>query len=449
MSDLFVSYSRDDYEFVEKFYKAIQLTGRKAWIDCFDIPKGKKFWDEITEEIDGADIFVFIMSPSSVERASRDGSDAWCWREIEYAAKQNKRIIPIVYREGFTLNKNILTNKILSERNWMVFNDPSKFDNSLQELIKAIDSDLPNIKKHAELTIAAKKLEQHGRRDKSAPLRAISKSLESNTLTLHRYCRTNKSYTEDLGDGVKLTLMLILAGEFLMGAPEDEPGSQGNERPQHSVEVPQFLMGRSPITQVQWRVVAGYPQIERELNPDPSRFKGNNHPVEKVRWDDAQEFCQRLSAQTGKEYRLPSEAQWEYCCRAGTTTPFHYGETITSEIANYRGIKIYNNGPKGEYREQTVEVGMLPANEWGLHDMHGNVWEWCEDDWHSDYEGAPNDGSAWVETDRKSMSRLLRGGSWYNDPVVCRSSFRDYVSLVNRVNDIGFRVCCVPPRTSS
>ena len=248
---------------------------------------------------------------------------------------------------------------------------------------------------------------------------------------------------------MKLTLMLIPAGEFLMGAPEDEPGSQGNERPQHSVEVPQFLMGRSPITQVQWRVVAGYPQIERELNPDPSRFKGNNHPVEKVRWDDAQEFCQRLSAQTGKEYRLPSEAQWEYCCRAGTTTPFHYGETITSEIANYRGIKIYNNGPKGEYREQTVEVGMLPANEWGLHDMHGNVWEWCEDDWHSDYEGAPNDGSAWVETDRKSMSRLLRGGSWYNDPVVCRSSFRDYVSLVNRVNDIGFRVCCVPPRTSS
>ena len=277
----------------------------------------------------------------------------------------------------------------------------------------------------------------------------MSKSLESNTLTLHRYRRTNKSYTEDLGDGVKLTLMLIPSGEFLMGAPEEEPGSQGNERPQHLVEVPQFLMGRYQITQAQWRVVYGYPQIERELNPDPSRFKGDHRPVERVSWEDAQEFCERLSAQTGKEYRLPSEAQWEYCCRAGTKTPFHFGEIITAEIANYNGTGIYNNGPKGEYREQTTEVGMFPANEWGLHDVHGNVLEWCEDDWHSNYEGAPNDGSAWVEINRKSTRRVLRGGSWFNNPVGCRSACRDHDSRVIRLNGFGFRLCCVPPRTFS
>ena len=277
----------------------------------------------------------------------------------------------------------------------------------------------------------------------------MSQSLESNTLTLHCYRRTNRSYTEDLGNGVKLTLMLIPAGEFLMGAPEDEPESDDDERPQHLVNVPQFLMGRYPITQAQWRVVSGYPQIERKLNPDPSRFKGDNRPVERVSWNDAQEFCQRLSAQTGKDYRLPTEAQWEYGCRAGTKTPFHYGEIITAEIANYRGTTTYNNGPKGEYREQTIDVGMFPANEWGLHDMHGNVWEWCEDDWHSDYEGAPNDGSAWVETDRESTNRLLRGGCWSYLPVYCRSACRNNYSRVFRYDDLGFRVCCVPPRTFS
>ncbi len=278
----------------------------------------------------------------------------------------------------------------------------------------------------------------------------MSKSLESNTLTLHRYRRTNKSYTEDLGEGVKLTLMLIPAGEFLMGAPEDEPESYADEKPQHLVNVPQFLMGRYPITQAQWRrVVYGYPQIKRELNPDPSEFKGDNRPVENVSWEDAQEFCERLSAQTRKEYRLPSEAQWEYGCRAGTKTPFHFGEIITAEIANYNGTEIYNNGPEGEYRKQTIEVGMFPANEWGLHDMHGNVLEWCEDDWHSDYEGAPSDGSAWVESDRESTNRLLRGGSWNNDPVNCRSAYRGNDSRDGRNGNIGFRVCCVPPRTFS
>lgn len=264
-----------------------------------------------------------------------------------------------------------------------------------------------------------------------------------NHLTLHRYRRTNKSYTEDLGDGVKLTLMRIPAGEFLMGATEDEPESRDVERPQHLVRVLQFLMGRYPITQVQWQVVAGYDRVKKDLNPYPSGFKGENRPVEQVSWEDAQEFCLRLSAQTSKQYRLPSEAQWEYACRAGTTTPFHYGEMITSELANYRGIAVYNNSPKGEYREQTTEVGTFPANEWGLHNMHGNIWEWCEDDWHDNYGDASSDGSAWVESDRKSTDRLLRGGSWLAAAENCRSACRDIGPLAARLNGIGFRVCCV------
>jgi formylglycine-generating enzyme required for sulfatase activity len=275
---------------------------------------------------------------------------------------------------------------------------------------------------------------------------ATASSALPHNLTLHRYRRKNKSYTEDLGDGVKLTLMLIPAGEFVMGAPSDELRSGDDERPQHRVSVPQFLMGRYPVTQAQWRVVAGYPQEAQELTPDPSNFKGDDRPVENVSWDQAQEFCHRLLTKTGKTYCLPSEAQWEYACRAGTTTPFHYGEIITPELVNYGGNYTYNGSPKGEDRKSTSEVGLFPANDWGLYDMHGNVLEWCEDDYHSSYKGAPTDGSAWVETDRKSLNRLLRGGSWFLNPAYCRSADRHHCTRAGRISGIGFRVSCVVPR---
>jgi formylglycine-generating enzyme required for sulfatase activity len=174
--------------------------------------------------------------------------------------------------------------------------------------------------------------------------------------------------------------------------------------------------------------------------------------VENVSWEDAMEFCSRLSQRTGRTFTLPSEAQWEYACRAGTTTPFHFGETITSNLANYDASFIYANGPKGEYREQTTPVGMFPANAWGLQDMHGNVWEWCLDHWHDSYEGAPTDGSAWVDgegligEDTSDRPRLLRGGSWFYVPQDCRSACRLRYLPVNRVvSSFGFRVCCLPP----
>lgn len=230
-------------------------------------------------------------------------------------------------------------------------------------------------------------------------------------LSIYRYRGTKKSYTEQLGNGVSLTLMLIPAGEFSMGAPEAEPDSEDRERPQHRVKLASFFLGRYPVTQAQWRVVAGYELVERELDPDPSRFKGDNRPVENVSWDDTQEFCQRLSRKTGKIYRLPSEAEWEYACRAGTTTPFHFGETILPELANYNTEYSYNNtefsyidNSTAKHRGETTEVGRFPANDWGLHDMHGNVWEWCEDDWRDTYDDAPMDGSAWVDANREERS---------------------------------------------
>jgi formylglycine-generating enzyme required for sulfatase activity len=254
-------------------------------------------------------------------------------------------------------------------------------------------------------------------------------------LTLYRDKRTNKGYTEDLGNGVTLTLMLIPAGEFIMGAPKDEPDSSDSERPQHPVKLQTFLMGRYPITQAQWRVVASYDREEIDLPPNPSRFKGDDLPVEQVNWYEATEFCKRLSTLTGKNYHLPSEAQWEYACRAETETAYHFGPKLTEELAHY------NQGLAG----QTTPVGQYPANQWGLHDMHGNVLEWCQDHWYSSYKGAPTDGSAWL-TDNDKANRARRGGSWFYYPTGCRSAYRLNDGPDNRYDFIGFRVCCTASR---
>jgi formylglycine-generating enzyme required for sulfatase activity/uncharacterized caspase-like protein len=269
-------------------------------------------------------------------------------------------------------------------------------------------------------------------------------------------------YQEDLGGGVRLDMVGIPKGSFTMGSPEGEEGRDwyqnfdakltNVEGPQHQVAVKAFGMGKYQVTQAQWRAVAELPKIKADLQSDPSNFKGDNRPVERVSWEEAIEFCARLSKKTGREYRLPSEAEWEYACRAGTTTPFHFGETITTDLANYRGTDWeyqgktypgnYGQGPHGSYRQQTTEVGSFKvANAFGLYDMHGNVWEWCLDYWHENYNGAPADGSAWV-TGGNASRRVLRGGSWSLNPGDCRSAHRNRLEPGIRVNYLGFRVVC-------
>ena len=276
-------------------------------------------------------------------------------------------------------------------------------------------------------------------------------------------------------NGIPLEMILIPPGTFLMGAPETEAESRERERPQHSVEVSLFFMGRYPITQEQWRAVAQMPQEYKELQLNPSYFQGDRRPVERVSWYDAIEFCARLSRHTERRrnYRLPSEAEWEYACRAGTTTPFHFGETISTDLANYRGTDdqslgwsgAYGRGTHGEYREQTTEVEHFrAANNFGLSNMHGNVWEWCADPWHENYEGAPKDSRVWDEQNengnnyqnilanlevlmKDKRNRVLRGGSWINQPRYCRSAFRSHGYPDFDDNRFGFRVACVAART--
>ena len=257
-----------------------------------------------------------------------------------------------------------------------------------------------------------------------------------------------QAFTETIAKDITLEMMAIPGGSFVMGSPNTEAERFDDEGPQHTVNVPSFFMGKYEVTQTGWRAVAGLPKVKIDLNANPSYFKGDDLPVERVSWDDAIEFCARLSQLTKHNYRLPSEAEWEYACRAGTTTPFHFGETITPDLVNYEGNDPYGSAPKGIYRVKTTAVGSFRlSNAFGLYDMHGNVYEWCQDVWHDNYNGAPTDGSAW-ESDGNSEERLLRGGSWNLNPWDCRSAYRNGLAPDIGYYHFGFRVVCVAALTS-
>jgi formylglycine-generating enzyme required for sulfatase activity len=269
----------------------------------------------------------------------------------------------------------------------------------------------------------------------------VTVTIDSQGEKISSYQKQTQCFIEDLGNGVMLEMIVIPGGDFLMGSSESEGKRYTNERPQHSVTVKPFLMSKTPITQAQWREIACVKEeVHQKLKLRPSNLGGKKHPVTKVSWYDAIEFCERLSQKTGYEYRLPSEAEWEYACRAGTTTPFHFGETITSSLANYNGGHLYASEPKGIYREQTTPMGSFQfANSFGLFDMHGNVWEWCLDNWHQNYNNAPSNGDAWLDSS-ENQTRVIRGGSCHNAPSMCRSSYRQYINASEIFHNVCFRI---------
>jgi formylglycine-generating enzyme required for sulfatase activity len=267
-----------------------------------------------------------------------------------------------------------------------------------------------------------------------------------------------RNFAEVVGAGTVIEMVEIPGGMFLMGIPaggirqiaqdhgrdvEREMKERLQERlqwetPQHTVKMPAYYLGKYEVTQSQWLAVSKLPKVKRDLPSDPSYFKGATRPVEMVSWDDAMEFCERLSRATGRKYRLPTEAEWEYACRAGSSSPFHFGETIMTDWANYQGRSPYADAPKGAYREQTVPVGSLGvANAFGLYDMHGNVWEWCLDSWHDNYLSAPADGKIWAGD---NFVKVIRGGAWNSYAGECRASSRNRITAPFKLNAIGFRV---------
>jgi formylglycine-generating enzyme required for sulfatase activity len=258
------------------------------------------------------------------------------------------------------------------------------------------------------------------------------------------------SFIQPLDTGIDLEMVLVPGGSFWMGSPESELERDRSESPQHEVTIAPFCLSRFPITQSQWSAVASFPKMKRSLSLYPSSFEGSHRPVEQVSWYDAIEFCDRLTEYAGLLYRLPSEAEWEYACRAGTTTPFHFGDTILPDLANYDGN--YSYGAKatyaidqpGSYRQETMPIGLFQtANAFGFADMHGNIWEWCADPWHENYQGAPTDGRVWL-SDEGATYQVLRGGAWYCLPGLCRSAQRHWNQPDLGGSGIGFRVVCAP-----
>ena len=238
-------------------------------------------------------------------------------------------------------------------------------------------------------------------------------------------------------------MVSLTGGPFEMGSPTTEPDRSNDEGPQHTVTVPAFALSR---TEVSFADYDRFAEATGRRKP-ADRWGRGNQPVINVSWNDAQAYADWLSEQTGRKYRLPSEAEWEYAARAGTTTPFWTGTCIKTDQANYDGTNDYNScGAKtGVDRQQAVEVGSLPANAKGLHGTAGNVWEWTEDCWHDNYAGAPTDGSAWREGNgRDCARRVLRGGSWFNFPRNLRSANR-YRSSADAANDdVGIRLARTP-----
>lgn len=258
--------------------------------------------------------------------------------------------------------------------------------------------------------------------------------------------QTRKQFREKLSEGVYLEMVEIPPGRLKMGSTDRE--GDRTERPLHEVAIPRFFIARYEITQAQWRAIATIDPADHTLNEEPSYYRGSGYedderPVERVSWSDAVKFCASLSRVSQRAYRLPTEAEWEYACRANTNTDYSFGFAISSGLMHCRLLgkpTLSSSSPTGTSRVSAMGY----ENEFGLFGMHGNVAEWCLDRWHEDYYGAPNDGSAWV-TGGDENTKVIRGGSWADPSYNCRSAARAKALYTRANSTTGFRVVCVIP----
>lgn len=389
MSDIFICYSRTDRSIAISLAERFRKNGWSVFLD-FQTPIGRRWHQEIEKELHTAKAVVALWSAKSCD------SD-YVLEEAEYGKSQSI-LFPALIEQvecpyGF---RRIQTADLTG---WETSQDHPGLGKLLGSL--QLHFNVPLIQ--------------------SGPPQTFQDKLK-------------------IGDVAPL-MMLIPAGRFLMGFPKDEPSQQYYEEPLHEVLISDpFALGVYAVT---------FDDYDRfcdstiQVKPDDQNWGRGRRPVINVSWEQAQEYCKWLCEQTGRVYKLPSEAEWEYACRAGTETPFYTGARITLDQANFNGDYTFNGSAKGKYRKQTVLVGTFPPNPFGLYEMHGNVWEWCQDSWHWNYQSSPLNASPW-ESDG-SKERLLRGGCWSSEPGSLRSAKRNRFSAGDRYPTVGFRVtCCLP-----
>jgi len=443
---IFLAHASEDKPAVLALHERLKQAGYKPWLDKKDLIPGQIWRDEIPKAIKASQIFLACLSAKS---ANKQG---YIQRELRIALDTLGEMLPgTIFFIPMRLEECEIPDLRLAEVS-LKLRDIHRLDyweeDGFEQLERAIGYQFKLEPEEPKQLLSVFNFEIVGVNAKGEQIRKESKQ--------------SQYFREDLGKGITLEMVAIPGGTFLMGTEDEEierlvkklrwEGFR-RERPQHEVTIKPFDLGKYPITQAQWKAIADRQdlKVEKDLNHNPASFKdrsdSDRRPVEQVNWYDAIEFCARLSKLTVREYRLPSEAEWEYACRAGTTTPFYFGETITGELANYGGSYTYAGEPKAEFRQQTTPVGQFPPNAFGLYDMHGNVWEWCEDNWHDNYDGAPTDGSVWIENGDDNRSPL-RGGSWFDNPYYCRSACRlNYLRRDFGYYHVGFRVVCGAGRT--
>ena len=404
-SRIFFSYARADEEFALKLAQSLRSAGANLWIDQLDIPLGERWDRAVMQALRTAESVLVILSPAAVD--SDNVMD-----EVSFALEQRKLVVPVLYKNcELPLRLRRVQNIDFTE----------DFNPALRRLLQAFSMELPAGGPQPVEFIPA---ESGGVRPPvKSPVPLPDQpglELESSTAAedVETVTAAGKAFTNSIG----MKFVLIPAGTFMMGSPGADVGREDDEV-QHEVTITRaFYLQTTPVTQGQWARVMGN---------NPSRFKddGDKCPVEKIRWDEAQKFIEKLNEMEGTDkYRLPTEAEWEYACRAGGAERFCFGddEGKLGEYAWYRG----NSG------KRTHPVGNKKANAWGLYDMHGNVWEWCQD-CYGDYPAGP------VTDPKGSPScefRVSRGGSWFDNASDIRSAHRGWGWPSNRVNNLGFRL---------
>jgi formylglycine-generating enzyme required for sulfatase activity len=462
MKKVFISYRRHDSRYQARMiYNAFQraLPREHLFMDIDSIPPGADFVEILERWVGECEVMLALIGSGWIDavdpktgRRRLDNQYDFVRIEIREALKRGIPVVPVLLDDVPMPDADALPDDLKKlVRRQAEFVQFRTFDEDVARLMRRLASEA--------IQVGTQQLDAREEQAEERELRAAGSipvliGDRNQNQTKWMLPGAGEPFCDLLGGP---EMVVVPAGSFMMGSPENEPERYPNEGPLHEVTIAQpFAVGRHAVTRVQFAIfvkATGH-KAEGEGAFDWSEAKYNwyaswrypgfpqddSHPVTCVNWDDAKAYISWLAAATGKPYRFLTEAEWEYSARAGTTTPFWWGSSITPAQANYDGNEVYaGGGSTGEYRDGTVPVGDFKANLWGLHNVHGNVWEWCEDVWHDSYVGAPADTSAWLQGG-KGACRVVRGGAWSYDPKFLRAAQR--IGDPSKLRDIllGFRV---------